>query len=174
MIDKICEHILTEANLTELMRLVNEEIDTANDSCCEKLTTVGAELKDVKQRLNRHYEALESGKLAQDDLAPRIHELRDREKALQVTKWELEASVSASKAHLADELSVKESLEDLRGMLTDSPLCERRSFIRSFVKEVRVTGDEVLLKYTVPTLQGLLEEAVLVLPTVNRGGRYWT
>ncbi len=106
--------------------------------------------------------------------APRIHELREREKALQVTKWELEASASASKVQLADEHSVRESLKDLREMLNDSPLCETRAFIRSFVKEVRVTSNEVVLTYTMPTPQGLLEEAIPVLPTVNYGGRYRT
>ncbi len=108
-------------------------------------------MKDIKRRLTRHYEALEAGKLTQDDLAPRIHELREREKALQVTKWELEASASASKVQLPDERSVREALEDLREMLNDSPLCETRAFIRSFVKEVRVTSDEVVLTYTMPT-----------------------
>ncbi|MFC1995161.1 recombinase family protein [Chloroflexota bacterium] len=174
VIDKIRERILTEANLMEMVRLVNEEIDTANGSHYEHLGTIDAELKDIKQRLTRHYEALESGKLIQDDLAPRIHELRESEKALQVTKWELEASASASKVQLADERLVREALEDLREMLNDSPLCETRAFIRSFVKEVKVTGGEVVLTYTMPTSQGLLEEAIPVLPTVKYGGRYRT
>lgn len=172
VIDKIRERILTEANFTEMVRLVNEEIDSANGSCYEQSATVDMELKDIKQRLNRHYEALEAGKLTQDDLASRIHELREREKALQVTKWELEASASARKVQLADEKSVRETLEDLREMLKNSPLCETRAFIRSFVREVRVTGDEVVLTYTMPTAQGLWEEALPVLPTVKDGGRY--
>ena len=35
-------------------------------------------------------------------------------------------------------------------MFLESTLAERKSFIRSFVKEVKVTGDEVLLTYTMP------------------------
>lgn len=154
-----------------MVRLVNEEIDAANGSYYEQLSMVEAELKDINQRLARHYEALETGKLTQDDLAPRIHELRESEKALRVTKWELEASASSRKVQLADEESVREALEDLRHMLNDSPLCETRAFIRSFVKEVKVTGNEVVLTYTMPTTLGLLEEKITVLPTVNYGGR---
>jgi hypothetical protein len=56
-------------------------------------------------------------------------------------------------------------------MLRDSPLCETRAFIRSFVKVVKVTADEVVLTYTMPTSQGLIEEMVPVLPTVKGGGR---
>jgi site-specific DNA recombinase len=174
VIEKIRERILTEANLMEMVRLVNEEIDAANGSYYGKLATVDSELKVITQRLTRHYEALESGKLTQDDLGPRIHELREREKTLQVTKWELDALLSTHKVQLADEKSVRESLEDLREMLRNSPLCETRAFIRSFVKEIKVTDDEVVLTYTMPTSQGLIEEMVPVLPTVKDGGRYRT
>jgi site-specific DNA recombinase len=171
VIDKIQERILTEANLKNMIMLVNEEIASCNGGNFERIAAVDAELRDIKQRLARHYEALEAGKLTQDDLGSRIHELREREKALQVTKWELEALVSTSKVQLADEQAVKESLADLREILNSSPICETREFIRSFVKEVKVTSDQVVLTYTMPTGEGLTEEA-LVLPSVNHGGRY--
>ena len=171
VIDKIQERILTEANLREMVGMVNEEIDSVIGGNTERITTIDAELQDIKKRLARHFEALEAGKLTQDDLGSRIHELRGREKALQVTKWELEALVSASKVQLADEQSIKESLADLRELLNSSPIYETREFIRSFVKEVKVTSDQVVLTYTMPTGEGLTEEA-LVLPSVNHGGRY--
>jgi hypothetical protein len=60
---------------------------------------------------------------------------------------------------------------DLRNVLSESPLAERKSFIRNFVKEVKVTGDEVLITYTLPMLpKGILEEKLLVLPTGHVGG----
>jgi hypothetical protein len=60
-------------------------------------------------------------------------------------------------------------LEDLREMLNNSPICETKAFIRSFVKEVKVTSDEVVLTYTMPTSKGLTE-VIPVLPTVKDGG----
>ena len=36
--------------------------------------------------------------------------------------------------------------------LKKGALAERRIFLRSFVKEVRVTGDEAVLSYSVPIL----------------------
>ena len=171
VIEKIRERILTEANLREMVGMVNEEIDSANGGNAEHIATVDAELHNIKKGLTRHYEALEAGNLTLDDLGSRIHELREREKALQVTKWELEALISTQKVQLADEQSVKESLADLRELLNSSPICETREFIRSFVKEVKVTSDQVVLTYTMPTGEGLTEEAV-VLPSVKHGGRY--
>ena len=60
-------------------------------------------------------------------------------------------------------------------MLTDSSLAETKSFVRSFVKEVKVTSDEVLLTYTIPMLpKEVTEERLPVLSIVHGGGRYWT
>ena len=54
-------------------------------------------------------------------------------------------------------------------------ISERMAFIRSFVREVKVTGNEAVLSYSIP----LLPEKIAigkegVLPTVQYGGRYWT
>jgi len=49
---------------------------------------------------------------------------------------------------------VKSYVEDLRNLLEESPMAERKSFVKSFVKEVRVTGNEVLLSYNIPLLSG--------------------
>ncbi len=60
---------------------------------------------------------------------------------------------------------------DLRNTLSESSIAERKSFIRSFVKEVKVTGDEVLLTYTIPMLpKGMTEETLPVLSIVHDGG----
>ncbi len=76
---------------------------------------------------------------------------------------------------LASPEIVKSYIDDLRNLLNQSSLPERRAFVRSFAREVRVTGDEVLLTYTMPiTPTGVSEEKVGVLPTVHYGGRYWT
>ena len=174
VINKIQERILTEANLREMVNLVNEEIDADSGSSRERLTAVEADLKNTVARLNRHYDALETGKLTMDELGPRIRELREQEKSLRVTKWELEALLSARKVQLVDERSARQALEDLKGILNDSPLNETRAFIRSFVREVKVTGSEVLLTYTMPMDEGLVEEQLPVTSIVKDGGRYWT
>jgi len=75
---------------------------------------------------------------------------------------------------LADLETVTRYVDDLRSLLDESSLAERKSFIRSFVREVKVTGDEVLLAYTVPVLsQGISEERVGVLCSVYHGGPQW-
>lgn len=75
------------------------------------------------------------------------------------------------KKHLADEKVVRSYVEDLREVLRNSPLPEQKAFICSFFKEVKVTGQEVLLTYTIPLpSEGLLRQSAAVLDTVNYGG----
>jgi site-specific DNA recombinase len=67
---------------------------------------------------------------------------------------------------------VRSYVENLRDVLSNSSLVEQKAFIRSFVKEVRVTGKEVLLTYTIPLPpEGSLQETAGVLDTVHYGGR---
>ena len=110
-----------------------------------------------------------------EDLAPRIRDLRQRQKQLETSLLELETALSDRRVELADLGLVTEYVEDLRNVLTYSSLAEQRSFIRSFVKEVKFTGTDALLTYTMPLPpQGITEEHAVVLNTVQYGGRYWT
>jgi len=172
VIRKIKEHVLTYENLKELVRLVNEEMDVAASDYRERLDFISREIDNANQRLERLYDALETGSLQLADLAPRIQRLRQRQEQLHTTRLELENVLSDRKVELADMETVKSCVEDLRNMLEDSPMTERKSFIKSFVREVRVSGSEVSLSYIPPLLAGMTSgESFLVPPIVHDGGR---
>ena len=108
-------------------------------------------------------------------LSELINVYRQRQEQLHTARWELENLLSDRKVELANLETVKDYVEDLRNLLEESPLAERRSFIKSFIREVRVTGTEVLLTYNMPLSAGSLSEETLVVPPiVHYGGRYWT
>ena len=133
---------------------------------------VSAEIAGVNQRLERLYDALETGSLQLADLAPQIKRLRERQEQLHVTKLELEILLSDRKVELADSETVKNYVADLYNLLGESTLVERKSFIRSFVKEVRVTGTEALMTYTIPMPPKQLSQETLAVPSiVYYGGR---
>jgi site-specific DNA recombinase len=171
VIDKIKEHVLTRDNLTRLVEIVNEEIDDLAVDYRQRLTSVVNDIEDIERRLTRLYDALETGKIKLDDLAPRIQELRKRQEQLQVTRFELEQQVSDRRIELADVESITGYVSDLHNLLNESSLPEKKSFVRSFIKEVKVTGEEALLTYTLPMLpKGRIEEKLPVLSIVHYGG----
>jgi len=85
----------------------------------------------------------------------------------------LDDALETGSLKLADMETVKSYVEDLRNLLEDSPLIERKSFIKSFVKEIRVAGHEVVLKYNTPPSVGAgpHQETLVVPPIVQYGGR---
>ena len=171
VIDKIKERILTEANLSELVCLVNEEMDTQASETRQRLETVTAEVTDVHRRLGRLYDVLETGKLTLNDPAPRIQALKHQGDQLEAARLDSEELLGAQKIQLMDEKVVRSYVENLRGVLTNSSIPEQKAFIRSFVKEVRVMGGEALLTYTIPLPpEGVLQEPAAVLDTVHYGG----
>jgi len=126
-------------------------------------------------RLGRLYDALETGKISLDDLAPRIRELKERQEKLQARKEELHMFLIGEKAEVATQKEVAECAADLRSLLEEGSLVERKAFVRSFVNEVKVTGKEVLVNYTIPmSPRKLPKEKTPVLGIVHYGGRYRT
>jgi hypothetical protein len=78
VIDQLRAKVLTDENLEKLVVMVNEELHSASSILKERIDAINAELIDVTNRLSKHYDALETGKLELDQLAPRIKQLRDR------------------------------------------------------------------------------------------------
>ncbi len=118
------------------------------------------------------HEAIESGNISLTDLTPKIRDLRNQQEKLLAKQAEMEALLSDRKIELADTRTVKEYVNELREILSEGELCERKAFIRSFVKEIIVMNNEVQLIYDISLSQeGLTEEKVGVLPIVHNGGR---
>ena len=83
--------------------------------------------------------------------------------------------MSDRKVELVDLEIASTYVEDLHDLLKEGSLTERRAFIRSFVKEIKVTDGQAVLSYSMPLIS---DKAIIdkegVLPTVPYGGRYWT
>jgi site-specific DNA recombinase len=174
VIDKIKEHVLNIENLTTLVKIVNEEMDGLAIEYQERLGSIDREIIDVEHRLEKLYDALETGSISLSDLSPRIQQQRQRQELLKKAKEQLAQELSERRLELADAETVSKCIAYLQNLLSESSLVERKSFIRSFVKDIKVTGNEVLLTYTIPMLpKGLTEERLPVLCIVHDGGQYW-
>ena len=146
VVEKIRERILTEETIVELVTLVAEEVDAMAGELAGRLEVVEAELGDVRKRLERLYEALETSELTLEVLSPRIFSLRHREE------------------------EIKGYVADFRDFLKEGTFPERKALIRNFVEGIEVTGDEAVLTYTIPMpSDGVTSESASVLDFVQSG-----
>ena len=183
IVDQIRDNVLTERNIRDLVRLVDEEMDGLAHEQRQKLEAIEGELADVRRWLDRLYRAIETTDLDASDVAPRIREHWERQRRLEAAADEARAVPSERRAVLDDMETIAAYAKDMSQFLKESELTESRAFIKSFVKEIVVSPGKAAVRYTIPMpedsqMPGLdAEEVALrspVLSTVNNGGVSWT
>jgi chromosome segregation ATPase len=117
--------------------MVNEEMDSLAIEYRQRLDNVIDEIADVDRRLERLYDALETGKIQLADLAPRIQQLRQRREQLQAARSQLEQELSARRVELADEETVAHCVSDLRNLLRRVPLPRENPLSGALSKKLR-------------------------------------
>lgn len=142
--------MLTQECLEKLVKLVNEELDSAHGLLRDKLDIVDAELIDVKARLSKLYDALETGKLSLDDLSPRIKELKARLDELTKARVQVEADMVVEGVQHVDVEAVKSYAQDLQILLEEADFIQSKSFLRSFVKRITIDKEKARIEFQLP------------------------
>ena len=170
VVEKIRERILTEETILALVTMVAEEIDAMAGELSGRLEVVEAELGDVRKRLEKLYEALETSELTLEVLSPRILSLRLREEQLEAARDDAERQLEQRRVELPTTEEIKEYVADFRDFLEEGTIPECKTLIRNFVEGIEVNGDEAVLTYTIPMPNdGVTSESASVLDFVKSG-----
>ncbi len=168
--EKIRERILNEETIVELVTLVAEEVDAMAGEHAGRLEVIEAELGDVRKRLEKLYEAIETSDLTLEVLSPRIFSLRHREEQLKAARDDAETRLQQRRVELPTTEEIKGYVADFRDFLEEGTIPERKALIRSFVECIEVMGDHATLTYTVPMpSDGVTSESASVLDFVKSG-----
>ena len=183
VVNKIRSNILTEDSIHALVKVVESEMGGVTREQRNRLQTIDSELGDVRQRLGRLYNLVETTDMEVDDFKPRIRELRERQDRLENSAAEARAALAQRRKVLDDVNAIAAYAREMKDFLEESELTERRAFIETFVKEILVVPGDALMRYTVPMpddsrAPGKATEKVAlpdaVLSTVHDGGPDWT
>jgi len=170
VVDRIKGYVLTEANLTKLVHLVNEEMDGALREHRERLKAIDAEIDHWQSRLERLYDFVETRAVEPARMAERITTVQDKIEALRKARMEIEEVMRSRRIEPIDPKMVLHYVEDLKGSLEESTVFERRSFLRSFVESIVVNDGTITLNYTLPLPpDDTKHESLSVLGIVNNG-----
>ena len=133
----------------------------------DRLEVVEAELGDVRKRLEKLYEAIETSDLTLE-VSPRIFSLRHREEQLEAARDDAETQLEQRRVELPNTEEIARYVADFRDFLQEGTIPERKALIRNFVEGIKVVGDEATLTYTVPMPNdGVTSESASVLDFVK-------
>ena len=151
IVSNLRDNILTESNVRDLVKLVDEEMDGVAREQRQNLETIEAELEEVKRKLDRIWHFVESTDLDMADASERILEHRHRREQLEAAAEEARAVLSQRRELLDSADVIATFAQDMSEFLKTSELTETKAFVRSFVKEVLVRPGGATIVYTIPT-----------------------
>ena len=168
IVSNIRDHILTESNIRDLVKLLDEEMDGVAREQRQNLETIEAELEEVKRKLDRIWHFVESTDLDMADASERILQHRHRREQLEAAAEEARAVLAQRRELLDSADTIAAFAADMGEFLKTSELTETKAFVRSFVKEVLVRPGGATIIYTIPISQSTHETKLLVGGRIGR------
>lgn len=150
IINRIKVNILTKKNLEELVQLTNKELVKNKTEYKDQLDLLDRQLADLLKRRSKLYNALETGKLDIEYLAPRIKELKSQIDILKEKREKIVENFKTTEIKTLKSSEVKEYVSDLKKLLSNGTIIEQKSFIKSFIKRIEINLPKVMIDYTVP------------------------
>ena len=151
IVDEIRANILTESNIRDLVKLLDEEMDGVASDQRKRLRIIEEELEEVKRRLGRIWQVIETTDIEMADASERIKEHRDRKEKLEVAAEEARKLLSDRRQFLDSAATFATFAEDMSEFLKTSELTQTRAFVHSFVKEIEVKPGKAAIVYSIPT-----------------------
>ena len=183
IVNEIRENVLTESNIRDLVKLLDEEMDGVAREQRDRLETIEEELEDVKKRLGRIWQVIETTDIEMADASERIREHRERKEKLEIAAEEARALLSDRRQFLNSADTIAAFAAEMGEFLKSSELTETKAFVRSFVKEIVVKPGRAAIVYSIPTPDDspaggadAVEIALNggVMNSVRHGGPGWT
>ena len=171
LVERLKTHVLTEENLIELFAMVHDEIKQNQRDSESQLATIDKHLEAAIGKRSNLYNALETGKLDIDDLAPRLKEIKAEINKLEASRNEILEEAKNPKGLPFDLKTVKNYTRNLTLLLSKGSIFEQKSFLRSFIKKIVVNHPEAQVEYNFPIIKKKVGKTsdTEVLPTVQFG-----
>ena len=114
------------------------------------LNVIEAQIEELRERLGKLYNSLETGKIEIDYLAPRIKELKTQIDKLEAKRNEVIIEIKNPKTLPFNLQTLNDYAKDLADLLQNGSIMEQKAILKSFVKRIIVNRPDIKLDYTLP------------------------
>jgi site-specific DNA recombinase len=150
VLDTIKGHLLSENHLSKLATLVLDEFKVLQTDSTEFFSNVEKQLAEVDKKIRRYYDLIENNGLDIEAAASRLNELNQEKAHLLAEKRDIQNRSQQGNYQLPTPAEVKACVEDLRSVLDGGTTMQRKSFLRSFVRQIGIRNNEAEIEYTCP------------------------
>lgn len=149
VLDALRDVVLRPEHFKDLVRLVQEELRGSAGDARDQRLVLEAQRSDVQRRLEKLYEAIESGAIPYQRLAPRIEQWATEDEKLAAQLAALPAA-EANPILQVGESEIESWVKELRELVGKGSVDEQRAFLRAWVLRITVQGDRLKITYTFP------------------------
>ena len=125
IVNEIRANVLTESNIRDLVKLLDEEMDGVACEQRQWLDTIEEELDEVKRRLGRIWQVIEATDIEMADASERIREHRERKERLEIAAEEARAVLAERRVMLESADTVAAFAAEMSEFLKTSEVTER-------------------------------------------------
>ena len=178
IIGRIRSSIFAKDGKDDMATVVVNELDRLVEEQRGRIATIESELTDVRVRLDRLWDFVESsgGDLA-ETASPRIRATRDQQLHLEASLQEANAILSQRRATRDGVAIITAKILDMPEYPGESELLERKAFVQTLVRDIAVMPGKATIHYKVPIAkdspnpEGDSEELDLVGPPKSAASR---
>ena len=147
---RIRSGILTEGIIGDLTKVVAKELDGLVREQRRRLETIETQLADVRRRLGRLWDIVETTDDIPGDADLRIKANTERRSLLEASLREAKSILPQRKAVKNEQEAIVARAQDMTEFLNESELSERKAFVQTFIREIVVMPGRAVVRYTVP------------------------
>ncbi len=152
IVDELRANILTESNIRDLVKLLDEEMDEVASEQRHMLESIDGELEEVKKQLGRVWNFIaRSDSVDVAEASELIVDLRERKEKLEIAAQEARAVLAERRQLLDSADTIATYAEEMSEFLRTSELTETRAFVHSFVKQIDVKPGKATIIYSMLT-----------------------
>ena len=144
------ERVLTEENIKDLLLQVNEKLQLFGRDSGQQIITLKGSIEDKQEKRRNLYQVIEKGQLDFSDVASRLKELNVEIETITAKIREIEFKQAQTQSIQISDEELRPYVLDLQETLVKGSIIQRKSFIRTFVKQIAVDYPNVELEYTLP------------------------
>ena len=150
IVRRIRSSILTVGIIGDLPTIIAKELDRLAREQRRRLETIESELADVRRRLGRLWDVVETADDVPADMDIRIKANTERRSLLEASLEEAQSILSRRRSVKNDLEAIVARAQDMGEFLRESDLSDRKAFAQTFIKEILVMSGKAVVRYTVP------------------------